>query len=155
MNGQPYNWDAVPIVWTKYNEEELPLCYFIKELIDDVNWQTSVIADVLRDIAKFIFILKNYGGQDIDQFTRELYEALAIQMEGTAAWKTGADPHIDAVMAFLDKNRPGICLTTAAVWIPRTRIWAMPAARPSTSGIWTWILTALPLAPSCRGLLSR
>lgn len=48
VNGQPYNWDAVPIVWTKYNEEELPLCYFIKELIDDVNWQTSVTADVLR-----------------------------------------------------------------------------------------------------------
>lgn len=106
MNGQPYNWDTVPIVWTKYNEEELPLCYFIKELIDDVNWQTSVTADVLRDIAKFIFILKNYGGQDIDQFTRELYEALAIQVEGDGGVeKLEPTLNIDAVMAFLDKNR--------------------------------------------------
>ena len=106
VNGQPYNWDAVPIVWTKYNEEELPLCYFIKELIDDVNWQTSVTADVLRDIAKFIFILKNYGGQDIDQFTRELYEALAIQVEGDGGVeKLEPTLNIDAVMAFLDKNR--------------------------------------------------
>lgn len=106
INGQPYNWDAVPIVWTKYNEEELPLCYFIKELIDDVNWQTSITADVLRDIAKFIFILKNYGGQDIDQFTRELYEALAIQVEGDGGVeKLEPTLNIDAVMAFLDKNR--------------------------------------------------
>ena len=106
VNDQPYNWNAVPIVWTKYNEEELPLCYFIKELIDDVNWQTSVTADVLRDIAKFIFILKNYGGQDIDQFTRELYEALAIQVEGDGGVeKLEPTLNIDAVMAFLDKNR--------------------------------------------------
>lgn len=84
------------------------LCYFIKELIDDVNWQTSVTADVLRDIAKFIFILKNYGGQDIDQFTRELYEALAIQVEGDGGVeKLEPTLNIDAVMAFLDKNRPG------------------------------------------------
>lgn len=106
VNGQPYNWDAVPIVWCRYNEEELPLQYFIKDLIDDVNWQTSITADVLRDIAKFIFVLKNYGGQDIGQFTRDLYEALAIEVEGDGGVeKLEPTLNIDAVMAFLDKNR--------------------------------------------------
>ena len=106
IDGQPYNWDAVPIVWCKYNEEELPLCYFIKDLIDDVNWQTSITADVLRDVAKFIFVLRNYGGQDIAQFTRDLYEALAIEVEGDGGVdKLEPSLNIDAVMAFLEKNR--------------------------------------------------
>ena len=106
INGKPYNWEAVPIVWCKYNEEELPLQYFIKDLIDDINWQTSITADVLRDVAKFIFVLRNYGGQDIGQFTRELYEALAIEVEGDGGVdKLEPSLNIDAVMAFLDKNR--------------------------------------------------
>lgn len=106
INGQPYNWDAVPIVWCRYNEEELPLQYFIKDLIDDINWQTSITADVLRDVAKFVFVLRNYGGQDIAQFTRELYEALAIEVEGDGGVdKLEPSLNIDAVMAFLEKNR--------------------------------------------------
>ena len=106
IDGKPYNWDAVPIVWCKYNEEELPLQYFIKELIDDINWQTSITADVLRDVAKFIFVLRNYGGQDIDRFTRELYETLAIEVEGDGGVdKLEPSLNMDAVMAFLEKNR--------------------------------------------------
>ena len=33
VGNKAYNWDTVPIVWLKYNEEELPLCYFIKDRI--------------------------------------------------------------------------------------------------------------------------
>ena len=80
VGNNAYNWDTVPIVWLKYNEEELPLCYFIKDLIDDINWQTSVTADVLRDVAKFIYILKNYGGQDLGEFIKDLKEHMAIKV---------------------------------------------------------------------------
>ena len=58
VDNKPYNWEECPIAWLKYNEEELPLCYYIKDLIDDINWQTSVTSDVLRDVAKFIYILR-------------------------------------------------------------------------------------------------
>lgn len=78
--GKPYNWEEVPIAWLKYNEEELPLCYFIKDLIDDINWQNSVTADVLRDVAKFIYILKNYGGTDLAEFLKDLKEHMAIKV---------------------------------------------------------------------------
>ena len=80
VGDKAYNWEEAPIAWLKYNEEELPLCYFIKDLIDDINWQTSVTADVLRDVAKFIYILRNYGGQDLAEFLKDLKEHMAIKV---------------------------------------------------------------------------
>lgn len=113
---KPYNWDEVPIAWLKYNEEELPLCYFIKDLIDDVNWQNSVTADVLRDVAKFIYILKNYGGQDLSEFVKDLRDSLAIKVGADGGVdKLQADLNIDAVMAFLDNERRDIYDFAAAV----------------------------------------
>ena len=106
INNKPYNFEKPPIAWLKYNDEELPLCYFIKELIDDINWQTSVTADVLRDVAKFIYVLKNYGGQDLGEFINDLRESLAIKVDVDGGVdKLAAELNIDAVMAFLDKNR--------------------------------------------------
>lgn len=116
VGDKAYNWDAVPIVWLKYNEEELPLCYFIKDLIDDINWQTSVTADVLRDVAKFIYILKNYGGQDLGEFIKDLKEHMAIKVTTDGGVdKLQADLNIDAVMAFLDKQRRDVYDFAAAV----------------------------------------
>lgn len=66
VGNKAYNWDTVPIVWLKYNEEELPLCYFIKDLKE--HMAIKVTTD---------------GGVD----------------------KLQADLNIDAVMAFLDKQR--------------------------------------------------
>lgn len=106
INGEPYNFSVVPIAWLKYNEEELPLQYYIKDLIDDINWQTSVTSDVLRDVAKFIYILRNYGGQDLGQFMRELRESMAIKVDSDGGVdKLQADVNVNAVMSFLDKNR--------------------------------------------------
>lgn len=106
LGEQGYNWANVPLIWLRYNDEELPLLRYVKELIDDYNWQTSVTADVLRDVAKFIYVLRNYGGDDLDQFVVELQKALAIQVEGDGGVdKLQADINVDAVMTFLDKQR--------------------------------------------------
>lgn len=106
IGDKAYNWEIAPIVWLKYNEDEIPLCYFVKDLIDDVNWQTSVTADTLRDIAKFIYVLRGYGGQDLGEFIKELQDALAIKVDNDGGVdKLNADLNIDAVMAFLDKQR--------------------------------------------------
>lgn len=105
VGNKAYNWEEVPIAWLKYNEEELPLCYFVKDLIDDINWQNSVTADVLRDVAKFIYVLKNYGGQDLGEFLKELKEYLAIKVDADGGVdKLQADLNIDAVMAFLENE---------------------------------------------------
>ena len=116
VDDKPYNWEECPIAWLKYNEEELPLCYYIKDLIDDINWQTSVTSDVLRDVAKFIYILRNYGGQDLAEFLKDLKEHMAIKVTSDGGVdKLQADLNIDAVMAFLDKQRRDLFDFAAAV----------------------------------------
>jgi len=116
VGNKAYNWEEVPIAWLRYNDEELPLCYFVKDLIDDINWQTSVTADVLRDVAKFIYILKNYGGQDLGEFIKDLKEHLAIKVTSDGGVdKLQADINIDAVMAFLDKQRRDVFGFASAV----------------------------------------
>lgn len=106
LGDKPFNFEEVPLVWLRYNEEELPLAYYIKELVDDINWQASVTADVLRDIAKFVYVLRGYGGADLAEFIKDLQEHLAIKVDGDGGVdKLQAEMNIDAVMAFLDKNR--------------------------------------------------
>lgn len=109
IDGKPFNWSTAPLVWLKYNEEELPLSYFIEELVDSVNWQTSVTDDVLRDIAKFIYVLKNYSGTDLSEFVSELRQSLAIKVDGDGGVDT-IQPQVDvsAELAFIDKQRRDI-----------------------------------------------
>ena len=103
-------------MWLKYNEEELPLQYFIRDLIDDINWQNSVTADVLRDVAKFIYVLRNYGGADLGEFLKDLKDHHAIKVDADGGVdKLTADLDIDAVMAFLDNERRDIYDFAAAV----------------------------------------
>ena len=106
VNGQGYNWKSPPIVWCRYNDEELPLQYFIKELADDINWQTSVTSDTLRDVAKFIWVLKNYAGESLGEFVDALRQHLAINVESDGGVDTiQPDPKVSAVLSFIDKQR--------------------------------------------------
>ncbi len=109
IGGKAFVTDEVPLCWMRGNDEELPLHYFIKELVDDINWQTSVTADMLRDIAQFIFVLKDYGGQDLAEFLRDLQNHRAVKVSGTGGVeKLQAQLDIDAVMQFLKKNRADV-----------------------------------------------
>lgn len=106
IGNTPYNFDKPPIVWLKYNEDEIPLFYYLKDLIDDVNWQTSITSDVLRDAVNFIYVLKNYGGQNLGEFLKDLRESMAINIDADGGVdKLTADLDIKAVMSFIDKNR--------------------------------------------------
>ena len=104
--GKPYSWGCVPVVWLKYGDEELPLLHWVKGFIDDINWQTSTTADVLRDIAKFIWVLKNYEGQGLDDFVKGLRDHFALKV-GDDGGIDKIQPEIDVqgVLAFVDKQR--------------------------------------------------
>ena len=106
VDGAPWNWDAPPFLWVRYCEEELPLLHFVRELIDDYNWQVSVSADILRDAAQLVYVLRNYGGESLEQFVREMRESLAVQVEGDGGVDTlQAQLDMNAVNSLLDRHR--------------------------------------------------
>lgn len=61
---------------------------------------------MLRDVANCIFVLRNYGGENLEQFLKELRQSLAIQVETDGGVETIA-PQLDmtAVGALLDRHR--------------------------------------------------
>lgn len=113
---KPMNWESVPVIWLKYNDEERSLCYYLREMIDEINWQNSVTADELRDIAKFIYVLKNYGGTNLDEFVSDLRHYMAISVvDDGGVDKLTSDINIDAVMSFLDNTRRDLYDLASAV----------------------------------------
>lgn len=110
IGAKGYNWERVPYIAFKYNEQEQPLVSFIKALVDDYDLQRSVGADVLADIPLFTYILKGYGGQDLEEFVRNLRESNAISVEGDGGGvdKLTAELDTTAAEAHLTRSRKDI-----------------------------------------------
>lgn len=109
INGKAYNWERIPLIHFKYNEEEQPLIDYIKELIDNYNLQASTNADLLADIPKFIYKLINYGGQNLEEFISDLNKFMAIKLdENGDVGKLQAEIQTEAVEKEIDRNRNSI-----------------------------------------------
>lgn len=73
MNGEPFNWDRVPLIAFKYNNRELPLISRVKGLQDALNELLSNYSDnMAEDIRSTILILEGYEGEDLSEFRRNL-----------------------------------------------------------------------------------
>ncbi|GIQ63619.1 hypothetical protein PACILC2_21870 [Paenibacillus cisolokensis] len=81
---QPLNWECVPFICFKYNDEELPLVQVIKSLVDDYDAKTSDNANNLEDLPNSIYVIRNYDGTDLGEFRRNLsvYRAVKVTDEG-------------------------------------------------------------------------
>ena len=82
------NWDKVPLIAFKYNEDEIPLIRRVKCLQDALNTLCSNFADVMcEDTRNTILVIKNYDGTDLSEFRRNLamYGAVKIRtIDGVA-----------------------------------------------------------------------
>ncbi len=80
----PMNWERVPFICFKYNDEELPLIKFIKSLIDDYDKHMSDNSNNLEDLPNSIYVVRNYDGTDLGEFRRNLsiYRAVKVTDEG-------------------------------------------------------------------------
>lgn len=70
---QFFNWGRVPIIPFKYNKYEIPLINRVKSLQDGINKIISNFEDNMEeDIRNTIFVLVNFGGQDLAEFKNDL-----------------------------------------------------------------------------------
>jgi SPP1 family phage portal protein len=81
---QGYNWERVPFVCFKYNDEELPLVKFVKALVDDYDKHRSDNSNNLEDLPNSIYVLRNYDGTNLGEFRRNLsiYRAVKVSDDG-------------------------------------------------------------------------
>lgn len=88
------NWDHPPLIAWRYNEDEESLLVQVESLIDNLSLQFSTSADLLADLPKFIYVLKDYGGQDLGEFLEMLEEYMAVSV--------GGDGGVDKLQANID-----------------------------------------------------
>lgn len=106
---QPLNWERVPFVCFKYNDEELPLVRTIKSLVDEYDKRTSDHANNLEDLPNSIYVLKNYDGQDLGEFRRNMATFRAVKVTDEGGVETlNIDIDTEATEKHLDRLRKDI-----------------------------------------------
>lgn len=81
------NWQKIPLIPLKYNEGEIPLLKKVKSLQDGINAMLSDFENNMQEDARnTILVLKNYDGQNLGEFRRNLatYGAVKVRCGGDA-----------------------------------------------------------------------
>lgn len=76
-----YNWESVPLVVFKANDIEQPLICRVKCLQDALNEMYSNFVDNMNeDMRNTILVIKNYDGEDLGHFRRNLANYGAVKV---------------------------------------------------------------------------
>jgi SPP1 family phage portal protein len=108
---QGMNWEKIPFIAFKYNDEELPLIQVVKSLVDDYDAKTSDHANNLEDLPNSIYVLKNYDGQDLGEFRRNMSTYRAVKVmgdQGGGVDTLSIDIDTEATEKHLDRLRKDI-----------------------------------------------
>lgn len=97
IDGRPMNWNKVPLVAFKANEEEHPLILRVKCLQDGLNTLLSNCLDnTSEDIRNTVLVLHNYDGEDLGTFRKNLMTFGAVKVRSDDYAKGGVEAlHID------------------------------------------------------------
>jgi SPP1 family phage portal protein len=80
--GKGYNWERVPVIPFKYNDEEIPLICKVKSLQDAINTTLSDFQNNMQeDSRNTILIIKNYDGENLADFRYNLAQYGAIKVK--------------------------------------------------------------------------
>ncbi len=87
-----YNWTKIPLIPFKYNTKEIPLIKMVKSLQDGLNVILSNFQNNMEeDTRNTILILKNYDGQNLGEFRKNLAALGAVKVRTV----DGADGGVD------------------------------------------------------------
>lgn len=91
---QPFNWNRIPIIPFKYNTREIPLLNKVKGLQDALNMMESdLLNNMQEDNRNTILVIKNYEGQNLAEFRRNLSTYGAVKVKTI----DGADGGVEAL----------------------------------------------------------
>jgi len=109
FNGVGHGWGAVPFIPFKNNEELSTDLQDYKKLIDIYDKIYADGANNIEEIQDVIWILKNYAGQDLEEFQDNLrkYKAMKVDADGGADTETIEIP-TEAREKFLDRTEENI-----------------------------------------------
>ncbi|MCL1872972.1 MAG: phage portal protein [Clostridiales bacterium] len=97
---QGYGWGRVPIIAWKYNSKEIPLINKVKCLQDAINLMLSDILNAMQeDPGNAILVIRNYDGEDLGQFRRNLTAYRAVKVSSQDGVEGGVETLSIAVNA--------------------------------------------------------
>ncbi len=79
------NWERIPLIPLKYNEEEIPLIKKVKTLQDGINVMLSDFENNMQeDSRNTILVIKNYDGENLGEFRKNLatFGAVKVRCSG-------------------------------------------------------------------------
>lgn len=82
---EDFNWTRIPLIPFKCNKQELPLLNRVKTLQDAINLMLSDFENNMQEDARnTILVLKNYDGQNLGEFRKNLatYGAVKVREDG-------------------------------------------------------------------------
>lgn len=101
----------VPFVYFNNNSILEYDLYMYKDLIDQFDKVTSGFANDIEDVQEIIFVLKGYGGEELEEFMKDLKDFKAVKTEDDGDVKTiRAEIPVEARDKFLESMKKAIFL---------------------------------------------
>ncbi|MFK0524764.1 phage portal protein [Paenibacillus illinoisensis] len=103
------NWEKVPFIPFKYNDEEMPLVEMLKSLVDDYDSRMSDNSNNLEDLPNSVYVVEGYDGTDPGEMRRNLMQYRSVKISNGGKVSTiSLDINTEAFTTHMDRLRKAI-----------------------------------------------
>ena len=103
------NWERVPFICWKYNEEEQPLVEIIKNLVDDYDRNKSDNSNNLEDLPNSTYVVNDFDGTNASEFRKNVSIYRVVFTSGNGEVKTvNLEINTEAYKNHQENNRKDI-----------------------------------------------